>query len=69
MKTNANRSTNNNKENSIFFNFMLQLICNLFKYKSSNSSNFSYKKKVTNAYIIQIDQRYIIDSGASNYIT
>lgn len=65
--TNSSRFISNSKKNGTSFNLALQLIAsNPFHYE--NIFDYSYKEKVANAYITQMEQRQIIDSGTSNNI-
>ena len=67
-KTDSSHPTSNGKRNGTSFNLASQLICNPFKYENSNPFDFSYEEEVTNAYVTQMGQRWIVDSGASNHI-
>lgn len=67
-KTKFSYPMSNGKKNGSSFNLVSQLVRNPFYNKNSNPFDFFYKEKVTNIYVIQMEQKQIVDSGASNHI-
>lgn len=56
------------KKNGTSFNFTSQQIWKPSFYENFSPFDFSYKEKVINIYVTQIDQKQIIDSGTTNHI-